>query len=70
MSDYATLLHDVNRRLDDLDTFNITRVPQAETLAPLWFSTAEGMRYLDALQRGDHDEALTHLGCGIRRRAE
>ena len=59
MSDYATLLRDAHRHLDDLDTFNITRVPQAESLAPQWFSTDEGMQYLEALQRGDTDEALT-----------
>ena len=58
MSDYATLLDAAHRHLDALDTFNITRVPQAETLAPLWFSTAEGLAYLEALQRGDTDEAL------------
>jgi hypothetical protein len=58
MPDYATLLHDATRRLDELDTFNITRVPQAEGLAPLWFTTAEGMAYLAALQRGADAEAL------------
>lgn len=58
MPDYATLLHDATRRLDDLDTFNITRVPQAESPAPLWFSTAEGRQYLEAVERGDNDESL------------
>jgi hypothetical protein len=58
MLDYATLLAAAHRHLDDLDTFNITRVPQAESLAPLWFSTVEGMHYLEALHRGDDDAAL------------
>ena len=59
MSDYATLLHDATRRLDELDAFNLMRVPQAETLAPAWLTTAEGLAYLEALQRGDTDESLT-----------
>lgn len=58
MPDYATLLDEATRRLDDLDTFNITRVPQAESQAPLWFTTDEGMHYLAALQRGADAEAL------------
>jgi hypothetical protein len=58
MPDYATRLDEATRRLDELRAFTITRVPQAESLAPLWFSTAEGMRYLEALQRGADAEAL------------
>jgi hypothetical protein len=48
VTDYATRLDTAHRRLDDLDTFNITRVPQAESLAPLWFSTAEALTIWDA----------------------
>jgi hypothetical protein len=58
MPDYATLLNTAHRHLDDLDTFTITRMPQAESPAPMWFSTTEGMQYLAALQRGATDEAL------------
>ena len=58
MSDYQAQLTAATRRLDELDTFNITRVPQADSLAPLWFSTAEGLAYLEALQRGNTDESL------------
>ena len=58
MSDYATRLHEAKRRLDELSTFNITRVPQAESPAPVWFTTAEGLAYLEALQRGDDAQAL------------
>ena len=32
MPDYATLLHDANRRLDELSAFTFMRVPQAESL--------------------------------------
>lgn len=59
MSDYATQLDAATRRLDELSVFTITRVPQAETLPPRWFSTTEGMQYLEALGRGDTDEALS-----------
>lgn len=58
MSDYATQLDDATRRLDELSAFNVTRAPQAESLAPRWFSTVEGLAYLDALQRGDDAQAL------------
>ena len=58
MPDYAPLLDAATRRLDELSAFNITRVPQAETLAPTWLTTTEGRAYLEALQRGDTDESL------------
>ena len=58
MTDYATLLHEATRRLDELSACNLTRVPQAETLAPTWLTTAEGQQYLAALQHGADDEAL------------
>ena len=60
MSDYQAQLGGATRRLDDLSAFNITRTPgpQAESPAPLWFTTPAGLAYLEALQRGDTALAL------------
>lgn len=57
MPDYATLLDEATRRLDEFATLCAV-VQHEENPAPRWFATDEGQRYISALERVDVDEAL------------